>query len=57
MYATPEVQHDPRVVSAAVRKSGWALEFASLALRGNRTIVIEAVWLSCVFTCTYLERR
>ena len=43
MYATLEVQNDPGVVSAAVRKSGWALEFASLVLRANRTIVVEAV--------------
>ncbi|CAE7411355.1 ANK1 [Symbiodinium natans] len=43
LHAPPELRGDQEVVAAAVKESGFALEFASEALRGNREVVLAAV--------------
>lgn len=43
LYAPPSMQADRSVVLAAVRRRGWALEFAADALRADKAVVSEAV--------------
>jgi hypothetical protein len=42
-YLLPEFQKDPEIVTAAVKKNGEALQYASVELRKNQTLIQEIV--------------
>merc|ERR1711862_932633 len=42
-HASEELRDDEAIVKAAVESAGLALQFASMALRGKREIVIPAI--------------